>query len=110
MSARLQHQNSAVAWRKRKAYQGGGEAESSRGGSMNLLRNIWDWVQEQFVDWVPEDDALCEFDCRKPQCNEGEWENCTRRLQRAAGELMPAKEPASSEAVAESAPADNVMR
>jgi len=35
---------------------------------------------------------------------ESEWENCTRRLQRAAGELMPAKEPAS-EAVAESTPA-----
>ncbi|MGA9056015.1 MAG: hypothetical protein WB763_05825 [Terriglobia bacterium] len=71
---------------------------------MNLLQNIWDWVQGQFVGWVPEDDALCEFDCRKPQCMESEWENCTRRLQRAAGELMPAKEPAS-EAVAESTPA-----
>jgi hypothetical protein len=75
---------------------------------MNLLRNIWDYVREHFVGWVPEDDALCEFDCRKPQCNEGEWENCTRRLQRAAGELMPTKEPAS-EAVAESTPANNVV-
>jgi len=90
---------------------------------MNLLRNIWDWVQGQFVAEVPGDDALCEFDCRKPQCMESEWENCTRRLQRAAGELMPAKERApvtvaettpakepASETVAESTPADNVMR
>jgi len=76
---------------------------------MNLLRNIWEWVQGQFVSEVPEDDALCEFDCRKPQCIEGEWENCTRRLQHAAGELMPAKKPASK-ALAESTPANNVVR
>jgi hypothetical protein len=58
---------------------------------MNLLRNIWGWVAGQFFREVPKDDALCEFDCRKPQCYEGEWEKCMRRLQRAAGELMPAK-------------------
>ena len=75
---------------------------------MNLLQNIWDWVQGQFVAEVPGDDALCEFDCRKPQCSEGEWENCTRRFRHAAGELMPAKEPAS-EAVVESTPANNVI-
>jgi hypothetical protein len=62
---------------------------------MNLIRNIWDWVAGQIARDVPEDDALCEFDCRKPQCHEGEWETCMRRLQRAAGELMPAKKPAS---------------
>jgi len=76
---------------------------------MNLLRNIWGWVLGQFVGEVPEEDALCEFDCRKPQCIVGEWENCARRLQRAAGELMPAKEPASG-AVAKSTPANNVIR
>jgi hypothetical protein len=75
---------------------------------MNLLRKIWDWVAGQFVGDVPEDNALCEFDCRKPQCNEGEWENCTRRLQRAAGELMPAKKP-TSQVVADSTPANNVV-
>jgi hypothetical protein len=72
---------------------------------MNLPRHIWDWLRRQFVDEVPEDDALCEFDCRKPQCNEGEWEVCPRRLQRGVGEFMPAKEPAS-EAVADSTPAN----
>jgi hypothetical protein len=65
---------------------------------MNLLRRIWDWVAGQFISEVPEDEALCEFDCRKPQCREGEWESCVRRLQRAAGELMPAREPASEAA------------
>jgi hypothetical protein len=83
---------------------------------MNLLWNIWDSVWGQFVGQVPEDDALCEFDCRKPQCTEGEWKNCRRRLQRAAGELMPAKAPPSM-AMAESThfqrpwtPANNVIR
>jgi hypothetical protein len=75
---------------------------------MKLLRDIWDWAGGQSVGEVPEDDAVCEFDCRKPQCTEGEWENCMRRLQRAAGELMPAKDPAS-EAWAESTPANSVM-
>jgi len=60
---------------------------------MNLLQNISDWVQGQFVRKVPEEVALCEFDCRKPQCKEGEWDACARRMQRAAGELMPGKEP-----------------
>ena len=70
---------------------------------MKLLRNIWDWAWGQIIREVPADDALCEFDCRKPQCTEGEWENCVRRLQRAAGELMPTNRP-TSEAVAELTP------
>ena len=75
---------------------------------MNLLRNLWEWLAQQFWRDVPEEDALCEFDCRKPQCHEGEWESCTRRLQRAAGELMPAKEP-SSAALADSTPGDDAI-
>ncbi|MGA3326585.1 MAG: hypothetical protein ABSF45_19120 [Terriglobia bacterium] len=61
---------------------------------MSLPRDIWDWVRRQFIDEVPEGDALCEFDCRKPQCTDGEWETCERRLHRAAGELMPLNKPA----------------
>lgn len=58
---------------------------------MKRLRRVWGWVAGQFFREVPSEDALCEFDCRKPQCHEGEWENCMRRLRRAAGELMPLK-------------------
>jgi len=68
------------------------------------FRNILDWVRRQIVEEVPEDSALCEFDCRKPQCHEGEWASCERRLQRAAGELMPEKKP-EAEMAAESTPA-----
>jgi len=74
---------------------------------MNLLRRIWDWLAGQFVGEVPEDGALCEFDCRKLQCREGEWASCMRRLQRAAGELMPAQHP-PSRVVPESTP-ENVV-
>ena len=76
---------------------------------MNLIRNIWKWVARQIARDVPEDDALCEFDCRKPQCLEGEWGTCMRRLQRAAGELMPAKETAS-EVVAGATLRNDVVR
>jgi hypothetical protein len=60
---------------------------------MSTPRNIWDWLRRQFVDDVPEGDALCEFDCREAQCTEEEWKTCDRRLQHAAGELMPDKKP-----------------
>lgn len=63
---------------------------------MSFPRTLWDWVRRQVVDDVPQGDALCEFDCRKLQCTEGEWEACERRLRRASGELMPDK-PALSE-------------
>ena len=63
---------------------------------MSIPRNLWNWLRQQFVDDVPEGDALCEFDCRKLQCTEGEWEVCDRRLHRAAGELMPDKKAAEA--------------
>ena len=56
---------------------------------MNFFRTVWRWVVGQVAREVPFEDALCEFDCRKPQCFEGEWENCMRRIRRGAGELMP---------------------
>jgi len=60
---------------------------------MKLLRTVWRWMVGRISREVPAEDALCEFDCRKPQCFEGEWENCMRRVERAAGELMPLKAP-----------------
>jgi hypothetical protein len=38
---------------------------------------------------VPDEIALCEFDCPKGQCRQGEWDTCARRIRRAAGELCP---------------------
>jgi len=47
------------------------------------------WIKVQWLSEVPDDIGLCEFDCRKDQCLEGEWISCERRITRAAGELMP---------------------
>lgn len=61
---------------------------------MKFVRSAWGWLWRQVVEDVPAGDAICEFDCRKSQCQVGEWETCERRLQEAAGELMPSQEPA----------------
>ncbi len=60
--------------------------------NQNLLGRFaraWHWLKDQWVREVPPDLALCEFDCRKLQCMEGEWASCERRLSHANGELMP---------------------
>ena len=57
---------------------------------MKLLQNILEWSREQIIGEVPKDSAICEFDCRRPECSEVEWQSCTRRLERGAEELMPA--------------------
>jgi len=57
--------------------------------SDSLLFRSWQWVKGQIVGEVPEENELCEFDCRKQQCAQGEWATCDRRLRRAEGELMP---------------------
>ena len=55
----------------------------------NLSRGFLQWVRNQIIQDVPEDVALCEFDCRKGNCTNEEWESCGRRLDRAEGELLP---------------------
>jgi uncharacterized protein YecT (DUF1311 family) len=53
------------------------------------IRGIWWRFRNQIIQEVREDSALCEFDCRHGQCTMEEWESCDRRLNKAAGELMP---------------------
>lgn len=53
------------------------------------VRELWYWLRSQFVQPVPDEVSLCEFDCQKLQCTMGEWETCDRRISKAAGELMP---------------------
>jgi hypothetical protein len=52
-------------------------------------RWLWHRLKGHRVAGVPEEIALCEFDCRKGQCVENEWESCERLISKAAGELMP---------------------
>jgi hypothetical protein len=56
----------------------------------NPLMRLWHWFQQRLIEDVPQDIAVCEFDCRKGQCLYDEWSSCERRISKAAGELMPA--------------------
>jgi len=60
-----------------------------RRSTTDFFRRVWQNVQKQFIEDVPADIGLCEFDCRKPECSMGEWQNCDRRIVKAAGELSP---------------------
>ena len=62
-----------------------------------ILSRFCHWVGELIVQDVPEDSALCEFDCQKGQCTVSEWQHCERRLSRAAGELWPEAETLKSD-------------
>lgn len=53
------------------------------------LDSLWRWVKGQWVAEVPDDIAVCEFDCRKSQCFFDEWACCGRRISKSAAELMP---------------------
>jgi hypothetical protein len=53
---------------------------------------LWRSFLNNLVQDVPDTYALCEFDCRKPQCTVAEWTSCERRIQRAPGELMPRRQ------------------
>jgi hypothetical protein len=53
----------------------------------NTLHHAFGWLMNEIVQDVPEEIAVCEFDCRKPQCTSEQWVCCKRRLKKAAGEL-----------------------
>jgi len=63
------------------------EGDRSVGGSP--LQRLIQLVKRNIVGDVPDDIALCEFDCRKGQCMQGEWAACDRRIHKASGELFP---------------------
>jgi hypothetical protein len=60
--------------------------DSVRTPKASLLRRGWRFLMDGLVQSVPEEDALCEFDCRKPQCGLDEWLTCERRLQAVAAQ------------------------
>jgi len=56
---------------------------------LSRLYNRW---KDFVVEDVPEDLAICEFDCRTLHCTRGEWASCDRRISKGRGELSPAHE------------------
>lgn len=40
----------------------------------------WRFLMNHLIQDVPESLALCEFDCRHPDCTPEQWASCERRL------------------------------
>jgi hypothetical protein len=60
-----------------------------RSGRGNPFHRLWQFVKRQTIGDVPEELAICQFDCPKGQCLQDEWEKCNRRIHKGAGELSP---------------------
>jgi hypothetical protein len=53
-----------------------------RGEIVKGFRGLFQGINGQMVQAVPECDEICEFDCSETVCSLGKWETCERRLQR----------------------------
>lgn len=50
----------------------------------SMMSRFGRWLKRAVVQDVPDEVALCEFDCRKKQCLRGDWSTCERRLETLA--------------------------
>ncbi len=53
------------------------------GERTSYLGRLWralGWVENKLSQDVPDNIARCEFDCRKLECRQNEWETCKKRL------------------------------
>lgn len=46
----------------------------------SYFRRLRRWFKSRWIQDVPEDIAACEFECRRLECRQGEWETCENRL------------------------------
>jgi len=54
----------------------------------NSIIEFSHWLKAQWVAEVPEDLAICEFECRKSQCSFDNWAQCVRRVSNTRKELV----------------------
>jgi len=59
-------------------------------GNANPFHILWHRLTSDFIQTVPDEIAVCEFDCRKADCTAEEWRNCKRRLHRTSWEIKRA--------------------
>ena len=48
-----------------------------------MFGKMFEWLKVPVAE-VPEDVAVCEFECTKTECRLGDWECCERRLRACA--------------------------
>jgi hypothetical protein len=60
-----------------------------------LLSRLWLRLKNEWIQDVPEEKAVCEFDCRKERCLFGDWSDCQWRFAHEALESVidPASNP-----------------
>jgi hypothetical protein len=59
--------------------------------ALSSHRKLWRWIRILVVQDAPEDIAPCEFECRRPECRQGDWEVCEKRLHRVSEGAGPAE-------------------
>jgi hypothetical protein len=47
---------------------------------LSYFRRLRRWIKGRWIQDVPEDIAACEFECRRLECRQGDWETCENRL------------------------------
>jgi hypothetical protein len=40
-----------------------------------------DWLRQRFIQEIPDELSVCEFECRLKKCSESHWTKCELRLQ-----------------------------
>jgi hypothetical protein len=65
------------------------EACRERNRAGGAMISLWQRIKNEIVQDVPEEIALCEFDCNKAECTHEQWLACPRRLAYAARKLTP---------------------
>ena len=59
---------------------------------VGYFRRLKQWIHSQWtqeIQEIPEEIAICEFDCRKWECREGIFETCKRRFRTASKIHLP---------------------
>lgn len=56
---------------------------------ISVVQRLFRWIKNQVIQDVPKDIAVREYNCRRGQCMQDEWETCARRLSASTGELKP---------------------
>ena len=60
-------------------------AAGRRLGDVTMFGKLLKWFRIPVAN-VPEEIAVCEFDCNKTECLLGDWEQCERRRNVQAGQ------------------------
>jgi hypothetical protein len=52
---------------------------------MNPVVRLARWLRNQVVQYVPENIAVCEFECLETTCTSAKWNECRRRREMTPG-------------------------